>query len=305
MSKITFDEFQAHLQAGYPYTGLVDGVGYVYWIPHTVYFYKDYPQANGSYVKNRFGRPVLKQIPEIMIFEYKRKRYEIVTKTQYDIRVIPPEELFRLSPQIYQEYYEGKMPPVYGWENGVYINKNDAIQPPKNTYRDINSVENQAGRLGLKEDMTAFLRTAEKIDDAIGLPLGVVDEFNGLKKIPYAGKILTGLSILSDINDGEYISAAGKVITAAAGVYGVAWDVVSWMYNTDYMQEGLARLNATDAKKYLFDYYQYKKLFEDDQKRGKYNDYYKKKMDESFEKYKSYNNMFKKNLDNLKIKYNE
>jgi len=302
MSKITFDEFQAHLQVGHPYTGLVDGLGYVFWVSHTVYFYKVYQQENGSYVKNRYGRPVLKQIPEILIFEYKRKRYEIVSKTQYDIKVIPPEYLFRLNVTVSMEYYGSEIPPVDGWANGVYINKNDAIQPPKKTDHVSYPAVNHAGKLGLTEDMTAFLRTAEKIDDAIGVPLGVVEEFDGLKKIPYAGKILTGLSIFSDINDGEYISAAGKVITAAAGVYGTVLDVVTWMYNTDYMQGGLGKLNASDAKKYLSEYYKYRNLFEDDYKRGKYNKNYKKKMDESWENYKKYENMFKKNLDNLGIK---
>lgn len=202
---ITFEEFEGLCENGHLYTGLVKGVGLVSWVSELVYFVK---------IKELFKPLYYRQISAYETFVCRTKGFEVISKTKYNLHIIPLDALEYANPNAYREYYP--IPPA----------KKDAI---KDYTPDILVPSNSSNQSKFKE----ALETGADIDDKIGLPLGVAADLSRNKILGGIGKGLTAISIMNDISDGQYISATGQVIKAFSGWYGVAWDVGVMIYESE------------------------------------------------------------------------
>lgn len=249
MGKIKYSEFEAHLQAGNPYTGLVEGIGYVYWKQETVFFRKVYREEiqGGGYIDyiqppvRKFGfmgKSIFFQVENIVVANnYKMKGYEIISKTQYEIQIITPDELYdigiRGNLKYWQqclEYYDGNLP----IKNKEYVAENDAI-PAIKKGKEIEMIRGKPSSKVLTNDpaVIAISEAGRTVGNAVGPFLEIAENFSSLKALPYVGKALDGLSIISDINDGEYYSAAGNLIIACAGIYGAIAEIGVMIYESE------------------------------------------------------------------------
>ena len=103
-----------------------------------------------------------------------------------------------------------------------------------------------------------ILSLGSQINDQIGAPL---DAANMLMDNKHIGKIGDGLSLISiidEVGNGEYWSAAGDILLFAAGKtklspYLTAISLGTWMYHTDLMQRRLARLSAREYLRLLYE----------------------------------------------------
>ena len=197
------DLFQCMYENQQFYTGLVEGLGYIYWTPQELYFAKvPHPDF-----------PFKFQYQEIRMWEqHLYRNCEIKIKTKYNPHIISPEELAAYNKILYYDYYDG-IPPL----------ANDAIQR-----KDV-SVGNNPEK---KDNSNIFRDSLDEIND-IG---GKLDKPSLIAETLYPdniltskmGKVFTAASIVSivvDIHDGEYVMAAEKAIDAAMGWYGVALEV--------------------------------------------------------------------------------
>ena len=89
-------EFEAMVNAGNTtYTGLVEGIGYVYWTTETLYFIRTNPEQ-------LWAIPKYQQIP----FPYfQRKDAIIETKTLHTLHVLSKDELLKLDYDAYYAFY--------------------------------------------------------------------------------------------------------------------------------------------------------------------------------------------------------
>lgn len=230
-------EFEAMLNAGNTtYTGLVEAIGYVYWKKETLYFIRINPEE-------RWAIPKYRQIP----FPYFQKKGAIIeTKILHTLHVLSKNELMKYDFDAYYAFY-GVMD-----EMMKLIQPTDAIKSNKI----IVPILIKAGGAKERNDRgNGILSVGSQINNQIGVPLDVV---NTLIDNKYVGKIGDGLSLVSiidDVNKGEYWSAAGDVLLFAAGKtklspYLTAISLGTWMYETDLMQRRLAERYAKDWKEY-------------------------------------------------------
>lgn len=298
-NKISKAEFDAKLNSGYPHTGLVEDIGYVEWTTEDIYFVKLYPFRTIKNVTEYYNKPVdssktgvlgnslkpyYQQIQVHEQFKYIRQNFEVVTKKKYNIKVTPPEVLIFTDERLALSYYDGVLP-----------SRNDNISAPSKSMsdmeikRDLSLLDKAINQL---RPIYPLAKVGETVDDQIGLPLGIADKFAPKgSKVPVIGNVLTGLSIVSDVVEGDYYSAGGKLIKSVAGWYGVAWDVGVGMYQSDLMQKRLAIMNAKGYKEAL-------QRYELARRRRDY-----RAADKAFEDVLNYYKMFEGNMDNLGIKY--
>lgn len=71
------------------------------------------------------------------------------------------------------------------------------------------------------------------INRITGLAVTIGGSFKPWGKMFVAGYLLTGVSIINDIDNGTYLSAAGKAIKAFSGWYGIAWDAGVAVYESE------------------------------------------------------------------------
>lgn len=207
MTIITFEEFETLCQSGQIYTGLVRGVGWVSWTSSPVYFVK---------IKEKFKAIHYRQISYYDTIVCRNNGYEVVTKTQYRLLITPPDALEYSNPSAYKEFYP--IPPL----------KQDAIKDyTKDAIRI--SEDRRNSKSGTKE----ALEMGAKINDAVGLPLGIARGLNDNKLLGKLGWGLTGITIINNITEGEYITASGELLKAFSGWYGVVWDIGVTIYESE------------------------------------------------------------------------
>lgn len=242
-------EFEAMVNAGNTtYTGLVEGIGYVYWTTETLYFIRTNPEQ-------LWAIPKYQQIP----FPYfQRKDAIIETKTLHTLHVLSKDELLKLD---YDAYYA-----FYGIVEEIlkFIHRTDAIKSywempiPK-----IKKAENvQKGN----NRRNGILSLGSQINDQIGAPLDAANMLIDNKHIGKIGDGLSLISIIDEVSNGEYWSAAGDILLFAAGKtklspYMTAISLGTWMYETDLMQWRLAEDYAKAWAKYkrLYEFEKVKK----------------------------------------------
>ena len=121
----------------------------------------------------------------------------------------------------------------------------------------------------------------------------------------HIGKIGDGLSLISiidEVGNGEYWSAAGDILLFAAGKtklspYMTVISLGTWMYETDLMQWRLACINYSDYKKTLIKYRELQKKFESGDKSVE------EKMNECHKILNSHYIEMQKKLGNLRVKF--
>jgi hypothetical protein len=211
---ISYDEFEILCNAKQRYEGFVEGTGYAYWIPEEIYFIT-------------VGRKKYQQIMSFQIYSYSRAGYAIITKTKYNLYIISPEYLKKMYSKVFEQYAklvnDKKEKEIIENLHSIPVAKNDAIQPPNHPIshgRVIKSTEKNA------------MEEISKMEDAVGLILDVYNTFSK-KKIPVIDNFLTAVSIVNDIDNGEYLSAGGNLIKALSGWYETVWDIGTMIYESD------------------------------------------------------------------------
>lgn len=202
--KISREEFETLCEKGQIYSGLVDGLGKVFWTTELIYFVKIQELLKPAYYK---------QVSVYEEYVCRMNKFETVVKTKYNLHIIPPEVLEYTDPIAYSSYYP--VPPL----------KRDAIKD----YRPDLQKHFESGKSGLKKD----LETATGIEGTIGLPLGIAEELSGSGLLKGINSGLTAISVVNDISDGNYVSATGKTIKAFSGWYGIAWDIGVAIYESE------------------------------------------------------------------------
>lgn len=280
-------DFEAMVNAGNTtYTGLVESIGYVYWKTETLYFIRTNPEQ-------LWGIPQYRQIP----FPYfQRKDAIIETKTLHTLRVLPKDELMKYD---YDAYYA-----FYGIAEEMlkFIHRTDAIK----SYWDLPLpiIKAKGGAQEGNDRGNGILSLGSQINDQIGAPL---DAMNILMDNKHIGKIGDGLSLISiidEVGNGEYWSAAGDVLLFAAGKtklspYLTAISLGTWMYETNFVQWGQACLNYGDFKKARAKYEYYRNLYDNEDK----SDAVKKERDKYFEIMNYHYTEMKNNLHKLGVDF--
>lgn len=265
----TFSDFEAMVNAGNTtYTGLVEGIGYVYWKTQTLYFIRTNP-------KELWATPKYQQIP----FPYfQRKDVEIVNKTLYTLHVLSREELMKLDFDVYYAFY-GILDEMTKLVHERDATRIDKVIPFPKIEKGVTGQENSR--------QNGMLSLGSQINDQIGAPLGTINLLMENKRIGQVGDGLSLISIVNDIDKGEYWSATGNVLLFAAGKtklnpYLTAIDFAKWMYHTDLMQERLAQSFAKETLKYMRLY-----KIEEAKKSPNYKqlNYYQEKINANLEKF--------------------
>lgn len=278
-------DFEAMLNTGNTtYTGLVEGIGYVYWKKETLYFIRTNPEQ-------LWGTPKYRQIP----FPYFQTKGVIIeNKTLHTLHVLSKDELMKHDIDAYNAFY-GILDEMI-----EFIHRPDAI-----SYREISlPIIKAKGALKGNDAGNGMLSFGSQINDQIGAPL---DAANMLIDNKYIGKVGDGLSLISiidEVGNGEYWSAAGDILLFAAGKtklspYLTAISLGTWMYETKFMQWGQACLNYGDYKNARAKYEYYRNLYNKEDK----SDAIKKKMDKYFEIMNYHYLEMQNNLRNLGVKF--
>lgn len=275
-------DFEAMVNAGnYTYAGLVEGIGYVYWEKQVLYFIRTNP-------KDLWAIPKYQQIP----FPYfQKKDVEIVSKILYTLHVLSKEELRKQNFDAYYAFYGviDEMMKLVHQRDATHIDKPMPLFPVI-----------QNGVTGGNSRQNGLLSLGSQINNQIGAPLETMNMLIENKHLGQVGDGLSLISIVDNIDRGEYWSAAGDVLLFAAGKtklnpYLTAFNFASWMYHTDLMQERLAQNFAKEFKDIQREIYK--------QKNNKHPNYDKIRNLEEKQ-----NLVFKKFEDcmkNLGIKYNK
>lgn len=229
-------EFEAMLNAGNTtYTGLVESVGYVYWTTETLYFIRTNPEE-------RWAIPKYRQIP----FPYFQKKDAIIeTKTLHTLHALSKGELMKYDSDAYYAFY-GVVEEML-----KFIHRRDAI---KSYWDALLPIIDATGALKRSDKGNGVLSLGRQINDQIGAPLDAANMLMDNKHIGKIGDALSLISIIDEVGNGEYWSAAGDVLLFAAGKtklspYLTAVSLGTWMYDTDLMQRRLAESYAKEYKR--------------------------------------------------------
>lgn len=271
---ISLADFEARIKCGNRYHGLVDGVGYVYWISRPIYFIN----INQD---NFFLLPIYKQISNPW-FGFDRSK-KVHTKTLYTLCVLSREELMKQDINMYLFYYGH----IIKMEKAIQVMPPDAIRVEK----PIICVDIQ--RKQSYEKSSSAGRQAWKVFDGA---TDVADDFGFIHKPinKYLSIGKTAINVIDNVNNGQYLDAAGNILLSFVDCnIGVYIDIGTALYKTDLMQRRL----ATD---YAKEYKRLEKQYIIEKKRRSPN-YGKirileKQMNETL-------NKFKKCMDNLGYKY--
>lgn len=275
-------DFEAMLNAGnYTYTGLVEGIGYVYWKKEVLYFIRTNPQ-------DVWGTPKYKQIPFPC---FQKKDAEIVSKILHTLHVLPKEELRKQNFDAYYAFYGAidEMMKLVHQRDATRVNRPLPLFPV---------IKN--GVTGGNSRQSGLLSLGSQVNNQIGPPLEMMNMLIGNKRLGQIGDGLSLISIVDNIDKGEYWSAAGDVLLFAAGKtrlspYLTAINFASWMYHTDLMQTRLATGFAKEYKNIQREIYN-----EEHSKRPDYN-----KIRRLAEKQVRVKKNFEDCMEKLGIKYNK
>ena len=227
IEKIDKAQFQVMLNSGHRYTGLLDKIGYVYWTREEIFFVKIYPVAYSKVDISpipKLGiteKHYFQEISPLRVSYYKNGRFLVVTKPKFKLKVISVAELELYDKQLYKQYHGGRVPM-----------KSDKIQPPTN--RLPLTTGTAKIQKGIPDGVAAVANVGKDVDDHVGVYFDVLESLNiGGKTIPFVGNVLATFSIISDLSDGDYISATGELIVSLAGWYGVVWQIGKMIYDSD------------------------------------------------------------------------
>jgi hypothetical protein len=212
--QISYEEFKVLCNQGQTYTGLVTSVGWVSWTSVLDYFVNISP--------NRFVRPTYKLIQTHEQWIHRSAYKEVISKKRYILHIIPPDVLLIDYPDAYWQLY----PEIAKErEQQMLVAVNDAIQPPKRVIPPYIPIGNSQSQSPFKP----IAETVAEVDYVLGIPYSVANELNIIKGNRYLEVIIAGICIYNDISDGNYFSAAGRLLTTVVKMswYGIAWDIVT------------------------------------------------------------------------------
>lgn len=270
------NEFQAMLNKGQFYTGLVEQLGYVYWTDEIVYFIRTNPEE-------LFGKPRFQQIP--VPYSYHNSQL-VVSKVRKVMHIMPKEELRKYNFDMYFQFYG-----VIEKMNN-YFCETDAISD----YRKIGS-----------STKIKNISELNNIIENVNTTTGYLEEAGILSLPKWVSLVQKGVicfSIYQDVSDGNYVDAAGKILSEF-NPYSTWIDIGKAIMNSDHMQFKLARLYAKDYLEAVAGHRRWSAIYDQAAKKNNYDlkrkcrkemDHYGRIADNSYAE-------FKNCMDKLGIKY--
>lgn len=263
---ISLADFEDLIGRGETYTGLVDVIGYVYWVDEKVYFVHLNPEE-------RLAKPRYQQI--LLPYFGNNKSKPIITKVFKRLNIMPKDELMRWD---YDMYYQ-----VFGIieEMQKYTSVADATR--------VHKIIKMPYSVAWQKDGTS---AAEKVWGAFDTTTDALDAVGAIKFSKWFSVGKTVVTICNDLSNGEYLNVAGTLILSFTK-YGFLLDVGAAIANSEHMQTGVASIFAKEWKYYSTLYEQ-----ESNSKSPNKSDMetYKKRRDH-------YLKLFKKCMDKLGYKY--
>lgn len=267
---ISIADFEATIRGGNRYEGLVNGIGYVYWENHEIYFI----QTNQN---KPFEYPVYQQIKNPW-FGFDRTK-KVHTKTLYTLCVLSRQDLMKYNRDMYGFYYR----PIIETEKAMKAFVRDATRVERPIIlADIPHKQSYETNIVAAKRVWGVFDTATDVADELGLLSKPVSKYLSIGK--------TVVNVVDNVSNGKYIDAAGNVIMSCVDCsIGLYIDAGVAIYKTDYMQRQIAR---AATKEYL-----------NLQNRLKNLTYGSSEYNKVREKIKIQGDIIKQCTDNLGIKY--
>ncbi|WP_455593529.1 hypothetical protein [Bacteroides sp.] len=223
-------DFETSMAKGEAYEGLVEGIGYVYWVKEAMYFV--HINSDKSYAK-----PVYQQVPG-PYFTFGGKK--VIAQMIRRLYIMSEEELRKHD---YSKYYQFYVLPK---ELRKQICETDAIQSKKVSE---SRVKGESQNEKIKRDVDKVDGILGTIDNVSGL-LEDAGKINLPKWVPYAKIGVTGVFMAIDrCLKGDYVDATGRALEAL-NPYGTWIEIGKAMYNSNLMQQRMAEQYAKEWKKY-------------------------------------------------------
>lgn len=209
------------------YTGLVESVGYVYWLNEPIYLVR-------TNSKELFAIPTYQQVPGPYCMP---GGSPVITQTVQRLYIMSEKDLMKHKYSMYYQFY------VLPKERQKQICETDAISSNKEQASRTRQIEADKCKVAKAKDTWSAIDTASgMLEDA-----GVIK----LPKWLSRGKSgITAIFIATDLYlKGDYVNAAGEVVQAL-NPYGAFIEVGKAMYNSDLMQIKMAQDYAKNWVKY-------------------------------------------------------
>lgn len=260
----SLSDFEALMAKGEAYTGLVEGIGYVYWKKEAMYFV----HINSN---ERYAKPVYQQVPG-PYFTFGGKR--IITQTIQRLYIMSKDELMKNDYNRYYQFY------VLPEKLRKQICEADAIQSKKVSK---DRVKSEAQKEKIKRNVDQVDGILGTIDNVSGL-LEDAGKINLPKWVPYAKIGVTGVFMAIDrCLEGDYVDATGRALEAL-NPYGTWIEIGKAMYNSDLMQRRIGESAYVEYMNAVSNHRYWSGMLEQARKRGD-NDA-RRRCEEQLEKYR-------------------
>lgn len=212
-------DFEALINQGKTsYTGLVESVGYVYWVNEPIYFVRTNP-------KELFATPTYQQVPGPYCMPGGNP---VITQTVQRLYIKSEKDLMKDNYSMYYQFY------VLPKELQKQTCETDAIPSNK---------EQSSQTRQIEAEVKLAKRKFEKAKDtwsAIDTASSMLEDA-GVIKLPkwlsHGQSGMTGVFIAIDLYlKGDHVNAVGEVVQAL-NPYGTFFEVAKAMYNSDLMQQ--------------------------------------------------------------------
>jgi hypothetical protein len=224
------------------YEGLVESVGYVYWVPGTMYF--EHENADKPLEHSRYR--------EISSPWFASNRANVVSRDISVLHIKSGEELRKFNEGLYNIFYERE-------RNARFLEQLE-WREERERQRFFEPVSTRIEtRTGFGSQGYLF-ETGSKMNDHLGVPTEIADWLTNDKSFgnsftKWGGRTLAGLSIAHHWERGNYYDAVWESLLSVASLYGPAGAVIGvasvaeWVYKTPPVQRAAARGLADEHRK--------------------------------------------------------
>jgi hypothetical protein len=217
------------------YKGLVESVGYVWWVPRTMYFEHENANKPGEL-------PIYREISSPW---FARNRANVVSRNISVLHIKSGEELRKFNEGLYNIFYEHE-------RNARFLEQLEWREERQRFFEPVSTrIETRTG-FG---SQGYLFETGSKMNDRLGAPSEIAGWLTNDKSFSnsftkWGGRTLAGLSIAHHWERGNYYDAVWESLLSVASLYGPAGAVIGaisvgeWVYKSPPTQRRLARDNA-------------------------------------------------------------
>jgi hypothetical protein len=237
---LSLHEFKNLVKNNQLYTGLVEGLGWVYWTDQELLF--EYINSH-----ERFATPVYVHI--FFTVGAKSRGNPIVSRIVHHLNLMPPWDLQQRYPDAYRAYYERDE------DRGEGLPPIDALRVAKPRWVDPSILYhiNKGG-----DGLNPWLKLGADVDEAVGGAIGLAEMLTKNGALGEVGGILSILSIAHSMDKGEYWNAGFNGVLFVVGLvnpYVSAFSLLKGLMQSDAAHEGMARQYAKQYKTLQAEYY--------------------------------------------------